>query len=182
VGRALKAGDHLALGTANDRNVKPKHLWREPLRSAPQVSGNRMTHGALLRIMRGPQDYYFEESAFEWLTHTRFTVSPQSDRMGYRLVAGSNRIPNPDSRIPTGSMISDAAFTGGIQIPPSGEPILLMVDRQTTGGYPQIGTVITADLPFAGQLAPGDWIEFAWCTRLEAIAALRQQDAAFGTR
>jgi KipI family sensor histidine kinase inhibitor len=181
-GRALKAGDQLALGSANDRQGKSKHLRREPLRFAPQVSGNRMTHGALLRIMRGPQDYYFEESAFEWLTHTRFTVSPQSDRMGYRLVAGANRIPNPDSRIPTGSMISDAAFTGGIQIPPSGEPILLMVDRQTTGGYPQIGTVITADLPFAGQLAPGDWIEFAWCTRLEAIAALRQQDAAFGTR
>jgi KipI family sensor histidine kinase inhibitor len=181
-GRALKAGDQLALGSANDRQGKSMHLRREPLRFAPQVSGNRMTHGALLRIMRGPQDYYFEESAFEWLTHTRFTVSPQSDRMGYRLVAGSNRIPNPDSRIPTGSMISDAAFTGGIQIPPSGEPILLMVDRQTTGGYPQIGTVITADLPFAGQLAPGDGIEFAWCTRLEAIAALRQQDAAFGTR
>ncbi len=52
-------------------------------------------------------------------------------------------------------MISDATFTGGIQVPPSGEPILLMADRQTTGGYPQIATVISADLPLAGQLAPG---------------------------
>jgi allophanate hydrolase subunit 2 len=135
--------------------------------------------------MRGPQDYHFEESALDWLAHTRFTISSQSDRMGYRLVPGS-RIPSPALRepqgVPTGSMISDAAFTGGIQIPPSGEPILLMADRQTTGGYPQIGTVISADLPLAGQLAPGDWIEFAWCTRLEAITALKEQEEAFGAR
>jgi len=129
--------------------------------------------------MRGPQNYQFEESALDWLAGTRFTVSPQSDRMGYRLVPGSSRIPIPESRIPAGSMISDAAFTGGIQIPPSGDPILLMADRQTTGGYPQIATVITADLPLAGQLAPGDWIEFALCTRVEAIAALTEQEEVF---
>ena len=74
-------------------------------------------------------------------------------------------------------MISDAAFTGGIQIPPSGDPILLMADRQTTGGYPQIATVITADLPLAGQLAPGDWIEFIPVTRAAALDALRQRIA-----
>ena len=51
-------------------------------------------------------------------------------------------------------------FAGAIQVPPSGQPILLMADRQTTGGYPKIATVITADLPLAGQLAPGDWVEF----------------------
>jgi len=181
-GRALKAGDQLALGSCNTQRSNSNHLEREPLRFARHMTGNRTAHGALLRIMRGPQDYYFEESTFEWLTRTRFSVSPQSDRMGYRLVAGSSRIPNSESRIPTGSMISDAAFTGGVQIPPSGDPILLMADRQTTGGYPQIATVITADLPFAGQLAPGDWMEFAWCTRLEAIAALRQQEEAFGAR
>jgi antagonist of KipI len=53
-----------------------------------------------------------------------------------------------------------------------------MADRQTTGGYPQIAVVITADLPIAAQLLPGDWIEFAICTREEAIAALREQDEA----
>ena len=60
-------------------------------------------------------------------------------------------------------MISDATFMGGVQMPPSGEPILLMADRQTTGGYPQLAMVITADLPLAAQLAPGDWIEFEVC-------------------
>ena len=77
-------------------------------------------------------------------------------------------------------MISDATFVGAIQIPASGQPILLMSDRQTTGGYPQIATVITADLPLAGQLAPGDWVEFARCTRAEAIVALRDQEARLG--
>jgi antagonist of KipI len=77
-------------------------------------------------------------------------------------------------------MISDAAYTGGIKIPPSVEPILLLADLHTTGGYPQSATVITADLPLAGQLAPGDWIEFALSTRLEAIAALTEQQEAFG--
>jgi KipI family sensor histidine kinase inhibitor len=163
-GRALKAGDRLPLG-------EPIHARRR----SPGFSPLRIEGGARLRIMRGPQDDYFDQSAFDLLQRTRFTVSPQSDRMGYRL-----RIPDAGSRIPAreGSMISDAAFMGGLQIPPSGEPILLMADRQTTGGYPQVATVITADLPLAGQLAPGDWIEFELCTRSEAIAALREQEEA----
>jgi allophanate hydrolase subunit 2 len=67
-------------------------------------------------------------------------------------------------------------------VPGSGQPILLMADRQTTGGYPKIATVITADLPLAGQLAPGDWIEFAGCTRAEAIDALESCEAALAGR
>ena len=75
-------------------------------------------------------------------------------------------------------MISDAAFTGALQVPPSGDPILLMSDRQTTGGYPQLATVITADLPITGQLAPGDWMEFQVCSRQEAMSALIAQEGA----
>jgi antagonist of KipI len=183
-GRALRAGDRLALGSSKDQRSESDHTWRKTLGFAPQAIGNRMGNGARVRAMRGPQDYYFDESAFDWLTRTRFAVSSRSDRMGYRLVPGSSRIPNPEwsatGLLVPGAMISDAAFTGGIQIPPSGEPILLMADRQTTGGYPQMATVITADLSLAGQLAPGDWIEFALCTRPDAIAALREQEEAFG--
>ena len=90
--------------------------------------------------------------------------------MGYRLTGAT--IPRVDGR----EMISDATFVGALQVPPSGDPILLMTDRQTTGGYPQIATVITADLPLAGQLAPGDWVEFEVCTRREAMAALSRQE------
>jgi antagonist of KipI len=73
-------------------------------------------------------------------------------------------------------MISDATVVGAVQVPPSGQPILLMADRQTTGGYPQIAVVITADLPLAGQLGPGDSVRFELCSRAEAIAALSEQE------
>ena len=78
----------------------------------------------------------------------------------------------------TDDIISDATPLGSIQVPSSGLPILLMSDRATTGGYPKIGTVIGADIPVAGQLAPGDWVEFSVCDRGEALIALRAQEAA----
>jgi antagonist of KipI len=79
-------------------------------------------------------------------------------------------------------ILSDATPIGSVQVPASGLPILLMADRQTTGGYPKIATVITADLPLAGQLAPGDWIEFEPCSPAAAIDALRQRTAALQGR
>jgi antagonist of KipI len=105
------------------------------------------------------------------LTRIVFTVSTRSDRMGYRL-AGDAPLP----RAGQGDMLSDATFAGAVQIPPSGDPILLMADRQTTGGYPQVAVVIAADLPAAGQLAPGDAVEFALCTREQAMSALIAQE------
>ncbi len=160
-GRALVAGDRLPLGaptaTAVSRTIGPMVI--------------KPAGGTRLRVLPGPQDDFFPEPAFTVLERTRFMVTPQSNRMGYRLSGGV--LP----RIPNREMISDAAFVGAIQVPASGEPFLLMSDRQTTGGYPQMATVITADLPLAGQLAPGDWVEFSLCTRAEAIAALRDQEA-----
>ena len=125
--------------------------------------------------MRGPQADYFDDVAFDRLQRSRFVVSPQSNRMGYRL--SGDRIPV----VSAGGMMSDAVFTGAIQVPPSGDPILLMADRQTTGGYPQIAVLISADMPVAGQLLPGDWIEFELCTRADAIAALRERRHSNGT-
>ncbi len=162
-GRALAAGDRLPLGSSRGD---------PPSRSV--VARAIPSGGARLRILPGPQDEFFAEPAFTLLERTRFVVTPQSNRMGYRLSGAS--IPRTSDR----EMISDATFVGAIQVPTSGEPILLMSDRQTTGGYPQMATVITADLPLAGQLAPGDWVEFARCTRAEAIAALRDQEAMLG--
>jgi allophanate hydrolase subunit 2 len=74
-------------------------------------------------------------------------------------------------------ILSEATPIGSIQVPGSGQPILLMADRQTTGGYPRIATLIAADLPAAAQLAPGDWIEFTPVTRPQALDALRRQQA-----
>lgn len=159
-GRPLTAGDRLPLTPHSAVSVERR------MPSMPRLPSG----GARLRVLPGPQDDFFDAAALERLQHTRFVVSSQSNRMAYRLTGGL--IPRAADR----EMISDATFFGGIQVPPSGEPILLMADRQTTGGYPQIATVITADLPVAGQLAPGDWIEFSVCTRREAVAALIAQE------
>ena len=82
----------------------------------------------------------------------------------------------------TADILSEATPLGTIQVPTAGQPILLMADRQTTGGYPKIATVITADIPLAGQLAPGDWIEFVRSSREAAVEALRTQEARLRAR
>ncbi len=154
-GRPLKTGDRVPLGTGTNRGATAS-IWPRDVPAG----------GARLRVLPGPQVDHFEPSALEVLQRTRFTISPRSDRMGYRLLGGTIAARG------RGDMISDVTFMGGLQIPPSGDPILLMADRQTTGGYPQLAVVITADLPAAGQLGPGDWIEFEVCRRADAIAAL----------
>jgi KipI family sensor histidine kinase inhibitor len=158
-GRPLAAGDRLPLAPSKGSTTRRIAATR------PATAG-----GARLRVLSGPQEDFFNTASLESLQRTRFTVSPQSNRMAYRLTGGTVR------RTSDREMISDATVAGGIQVPPSGEPILLMADRQTSGGYPQIATVITADLPLAGQLAPGDWVEFRVCTRREAMAALIAQE------
>jgi KipI family sensor histidine kinase inhibitor len=160
-GRPLKAGDRLPLG--------PSTL--DPSVSEGDSATGHPGGGARVRVLPGPQNDQFPEAAFDALQRARFFVSTRSDRMGYRLEG--ERILGSVGR----DMISDATFAGAIQVPASGEPILLMADRQTTGGYPQIAVVITADLPRAAQLAPGDWIEFTICSHAEALAALRTQQS-----
>jgi biotin-dependent carboxylase-like uncharacterized protein len=148
IGRALAAGDRLPLGAPLQGAARPVHPVELP------------AGGLRLRVRRGPQDDRVPQEAIDVLRRSRFQITPQSNRMAYRL--SGPRLPLP----PDAAMISDATFTGGIQVPPSGELILLMADRQTTGGYPQVATLIAADLPRAGQLAPGDWIEFElWADR-----------------
>jgi antagonist of KipI len=125
-------------------------------------------------VLPGPHEEWFPREALDRLCRTRYEITPESNRMGYRL-RGSRPLPR-DAR----EMISDATVAGGLQVPPSGQPILLLADRQVTGGYPIIATVITADLPVVGQLAPGDWIEFDACSRAAAVAALGPLDVATG--
>jgi biotin-dependent carboxylase-like uncharacterized protein len=161
-GRALKAGDELPILGADLRvDSAAAHGRVRPL-ELPDG-------GAALRVIRGPQDHMFTPKAYDTLFGSRFIVTPSSNRMGYRLEG------SPLAHAGSADILSDATPFGSIQVPASGQPILLMADRQTTGGYPKIATVITADLPLAGQLAPGDWVEFRACTREEAVAARRQR-------
>ena len=155
-GRALRAGDRVPIV-----NAAPTRPQRKSAGLTLPTKGR-----ALLRVMAGPQDGWFQADALRAIASVSFRISPQSNRMGYRLQGP------PLVRAREDELISEPVGIGAIQVPAAGEPILLMADRQTAGGYPKIGYVISADLPIAGQLAPGDFIEFHVCTHQEAVAAL----------
>jgi antagonist of KipI len=121
-------------------------------------------------VLPGPQLDRFLPAAWEALQSGPYSIASESNRMGYRLVGPS---------LETGrtlDVISDATPSGALQVPASGQPILLMADRQTTGGYPKIASVISADISVAGQLGPGDTITFVECSTQEALAALIAQE------
>jgi antagonist of KipI len=160
-GRALRAGDRLPVSNPSEESAARQG------RALPLPD-----RGARIRVVPAVHRDRFTDDAWRTLTSARFIVTPQSNRMGYRL----DGPPLAHSR--GADMLSEAMPIGALQVPSSGQPILLMADRQTTGGYPTIANVITADLPIAGQLAPGDWIEFEPCSLDDALAALRAREAA----
>ena len=159
-GRALAAGDLLPIG--EERRFDDLAWSAFPL---PMPRG-----GTRVRAIPGPHEAMFTSAALDTLFSSRYMITPRSNRMGYRLEGPSL------THARGADILSDATPMGSLQVPASGQPILLMADRQTTGGYPKIATVISADLPLAGQLAPGDWIEFAPCTHAAALDALRLQE------
>jgi antagonist of KipI len=160
-GRPLAAGDVLPVGDAG-APANPDSVIDAPPLDLPRG-------GARVRVIRGPHEVLFTHAAFDHLFSARFLITPSSNRMGYRL---EGPVLQHSGKA---DILSDATPMGSLQVPASGQPIVLMADRQTTGGYPKIATVITADLPIAGQLAPGDWMEFAPCTREAAADALQRQ-------
>ena len=159
-GRALRAGDVLPIGEAGGGRPTAGHPLEIP-------SG-----GAHLRVLPAAHRERFTDDAWGLLVHARFMVSPQSNRMGYRLDGPLL------GHAGAADILSEAMPNGVIQVPASGQPILLLADRATTGGYATIANVISADLPIAGQLAPGDWVQFDPVNREDAIAALRRREAA----
>jgi antagonist of KipI len=162
-GRALRAGDRLPLG-------------RAPTRATKRVSASPagpLGSPAVVRVLPGPQLDRFTPDALDVLQSASYVVAPNSNRMGFRLQGGARLIQQASAE-----MLSDATTLGAVQVPTSGQPILLMADRQTTGGYPTVATVITADIGAAGQLAPGDQIAFVVTSPREAIGALIAQERA----
>jgi biotin-dependent carboxylase-like uncharacterized protein len=162
-GRPLRAGDRLALGSFGPRR-----------RLTPAISEivdlEPTDRAGVVRILPGPHHDRFAADALDALQTVPYVVDQRSDRMGFRL-----RGPRLE-HAGEAEMLSDATTLGGLQVPPDGQPILLMADRQTTGGYPIVATVITADIGIAGQLAPGDAITFVLASFGEAMAALIAQE------
>ena len=163
-GRAIRAGDRLEIG--------PARAPAPPLRRS--AFARKAPSGAMpVRFLWGPDRERFSDAVAEQFVSGTFRISPESNRMGYRLEGAALSV---DAH--AGRMLSEATPVGSIQIPPSGQPILLMADRQTAGGYARIGTVITADLALAGQLALGEMLRFVPCDLATALAALHDQERA----
>ncbi len=158
-GRALKEGDIL------DRGIGK-------LLPAPQgISDNllpKFSSEIVLRAIPGPQDDYFEEG-LELFFSSEFKVSPEANRMGYRL-KGATVKQKPGM---PASIISESSLPGGVQIPPNGQPIILLVE-QTVGGYSKIATVISSDLHLVAQALPGDCIRFEQVS-LETACSIRDE-------
>ncbi len=155
-GRALRAGDLLPLGTAtaDDRSeMRLPNLALMPLLT--------------IRIVLGPQHEDFTPPAIEALTTTEYTVTREADRMGLRLDGA--RL----DHIKGHNIVSDGIAPGAIQVPGNGQPIILLADRQSTGGYPKIATVISADLPGLGRVSPGAKLRFVAIPVAAAEAARR---------
>ncbi|MCP9463553.1 MAG: biotin-dependent carboxyltransferase family protein [Nitrospira sp.] len=168
-GRPLRTGDHL-FHRALDQAIDSLVGRRLPPRLIPTYD-----RSVTLRVVLDVRRHLFHESALTVLVNSTYTVAPQSDRTGYRLNGPLL------ARKETLSFISEGTVIGALQVPPDGQPILLMVDRQTTGGYPPIATVISVDLPLAAQLGPGDTVRFVACSIAEAQALLRTQSHLLNT-
>ncbi|WP_024552412.1 5-oxoprolinase subunit PxpC [Franconibacter helveticus 513] len=155
-GRALRDGDELAL-------LPSSHHFRETRGVKPLFWGNR------IRALPGPEYHEFSSSSQEAFWRAPWQLSPQSNRMGYRLNG------QPLTRTTGRELASHGLMPGVVQVPHNGQPIVLMNDAQTTGGYPRIASVIDADLYKLAQLRLGEPIHFVQCTLEEALAAREDQ-------
>ena len=123
-----------------------------------------------LRVILGPQDDLFFQSSIEVFLNSIYEITPQSDRMGYRLKGPTIKHKNG------ADIITDGIPHGAIQVPGEGQPIIMLSDKQATGGYAKVATVISIDLNKVAQLKPGDNIRFRSVTLEEAHKALDRQE------
>jgi antagonist of KipI len=157
-GRALRAGDGLKVkrGAIEARSMRPDAALHHFV--APEIRP-AYSRSPTVRVVRGAEAGEFSGEFFQYL----FTVEAHSDRMGLRLAG-----PPLERRTRAGELISSPVAPGTIQVPPDGQPIVLMADAQTLGGYPKIAHAITVDLPLLAQLRPGDTVRFQEVALAEA--------------
>jgi biotin-dependent carboxylase-like uncharacterized protein len=147
-GKALQTGDLLA---CRSQKISSTH-WQLGVAHQPHYA-KQIT----LRVIPGYQDHHFSRLQQRLFFHNTYTVSQRCDRMGYRLEG-------PKISADIEGILSEGICLGAIQVPADGQPIILMNDRQTIGGYPKIGSVLSLDLAKLAQLMPGDTVNFAAIT------------------
>lgn len=163
-GRPLRKGDVLKIATAREafRTFRKRRVSGRAL--------EKLKPRKVLRVTDGPQLDWFPEAAQQTFWQGTYRVTEESNRMGVRLQGAAIQC---GSR---GEMISEGVSLGAVQIPAAGQPIILFVEQQTTGGYPKIANVISADLHSLGQLRPRDEIRFERVDLETALALLAEQE------
>ncbi|MCR8938454.1 biotin-dependent carboxyltransferase family protein [Brevibacillus laterosporus] len=185
-GRSLQAGDYISVG--EPANVTRAFLEKWYNKLAKQTSLRSWTsvdwsvsadclatyrRNPQVRISRGTHFSLFTSESQQNLFQSPYKITPQSDRMGYRLQGAMLDLVEPIE------LLSEAVAFGTIQVPAEGYPIILLADRQTTGGYPRIGQVATVDLPILAQMKPGEEIMFTEIERDESEKLLMEREQFF---
>jgi biotin-dependent carboxylase-like uncharacterized protein len=160
LGKTLKKGD--VLKTFPVRGTSSSHQLPESL--VPTFSKQ-----ADIRVILGPQDDRFSRKGMDTFLSETYTITSQSDRQGYRLEG------EPIEHVSGADIISDAILPGSIQVPGNGQPIVMMVDAQTTGGYPKIANVIGSDIDVLAQMLPGRKVRFRNISIAEAHRIVHDQ-------
>lgn len=163
-GKKLQSGDVLSIGTGAFP-LGEIDKW--------EIPESEYSKDAQLRVVLGPQNEMFTDEDIRIFLSQEYEVNAQSDRMGIRLSGEPLKSKNGMD------IISDGIVFGSVQVPNSGEPIILMADHQTTGGYAKIATVISVDLPRASQLSAGNTVRFKSVTVEEAEQEAKKQKRFF---
>ncbi len=166
-GRALKKKDRLSFGEMTSKNQKIFDLVKKETRYVSWSANRHLSFSKpqIIRVLPGTEFKRFDASSQQNLYKKTYTITTQSDRMGYRLSGESLTLSE------SFNLLSEGVTFGTIQVPSNGQPIILMADHQTTGGYPKIGQVISADLPKLAQLQPNATVQFQRVTMAEAERA-----------
>ncbi|MBB5392198.1 MULTISPECIES: biotin-dependent carboxyltransferase family protein [unclassified Herbaspirillum] len=172
LGRALRKGDQLAIGHAGPANAAvggPAFGMRSPRWSGLALHEDENSRHVTLRVLPGPEFEQFTQASRTALWTHAWRITPNSNRMGCRLEGA------PLKRKHSRDMLSHGVVPGVIQVPPSGQPIILLGDAQTTGGYPKIGVVIDADLWKLAQAPLNATLRLEPCDMQGALAARQEQ-------
>ena len=160
-GRSLRSGDELT--------VRAETLSYFGVREIPEDLIPKYKDGYTARVIMGPEERRFTEAAIENFLKSTYSVTNQWDRMGIRLKGA------PIEHREGADILSAGITLGTIQVPSSGDPIVLLADRQTTGGYTRIANIVSVDIPYVAQLKPGDSLSFEEISIEEAQDLVRKQ-------
>lgn len=168
-GRAIRTGDRLERGAPSELSNRIRSALRgdgarlivSRWGAAPTLRP-RYSSEPTVRLIEGAHTHELSAESRDALIDQRFRVSASSDRMGYRLEGPTLSLSAPRE------LLSEGVAFGTMQLPPGGAPIVLMADRQTTGGYPRIAEVVSVDLPLVAQLKPGDHVRFRFISLADA--------------